>query len=204
MRQQRMLRACLQTWGTESLRAKQSNLCLKKRLLRRGACPERSVAKSKGLLAMTLAPPVFRPTFSFVFLALIILQGCRSDNAEEVSALQQQVAALTHQVEEAHEKIGTLRDTAQETNRFLALLKTEVDRLKAREGPPVTRTEMPREQPSVPATLAPQEAEQMSCAQIWRLLGQGKDGPTVARALNTTPAVVRSCEEQVGRARPQR
>ena len=141
---------------------------------------------------------------SVMFLALVVLQGCGSDNAEEVSALQKQVAALTRQVEDAHEKIGTLRDTAQETNRLLASLKTEVDRLKAREVPPVARTETPREQPPAPATPAPQEARQMPCTQIWKLLGQGQDALTVARTLNTTPAVVRACEEQVGRARPQR
>lgn len=140
----------------------------------------------------------------FALLALVVLQGCGSDNAEEVNTLQQQVATLTRQVEEAHEKIDTLRDTAQETNRFLASLKTEVDRLRTREVPAAARTEMPREQPSVPATSAPQGAEQVSCAQIWKLLGQGKEVLTVARTLNTTPAVVRSCEEQVGRARPQR
>lgn len=160
-------------------------------------------------MIVTKRTGVKRSLAIFVVLVMVVLQGCESggaDNTEEIVALQQQVAVLTRQVEDAQEKIGTLRDTMQDTNRELFSLRTEVDRLKeqAVPPPPPARTEPPKEQEPAQATATPRNAETISCSQVWKLLGQGKDVATVAQTLKVTTEVVRACEEQVGRGRPPR
>jgi cell division protein FtsB len=139
-----------------------------------------------------------------VMLPIIaVLHGCQSNNTEEVVALQKQITALTRQVEDVHEQMDTLRDSARETNRLVATLQTEVEQLKEQGTRSLTQMEAPKEQSptqsAAPVQPQPQEEKQVSCSQVWKLLGQGKSAITIARTLNTTPDIVRTCEEQVGR-----
>lgn len=137
---------------------------------------------------------------------LALVPGCGADSrgrAEELAALRQQVAALTRQVEEARERVDTLQNSLQENHRELSSLRAEVERLKQRPASAPARAQTTGEQPPTPAAPASRQTQPVSCAQVWRLLGQGKDETAVARTLDVSPEMVRACEEQVGRTRPR-
>jgi septal ring factor EnvC (AmiA/AmiB activator) len=135
----------------------------------------------------------------FLFPVFAVIQGCEADRSEEVANLQKQVAALTRQVEETRKEITTLKETQQQTHRSLSVLEEEFNHVKQRELPPPTRTTKPSVEPADPQEPASRRTGKVACAQVWKLLGQGKDEATAARMLETTVEVVRACEQGVGR-----
>lgn len=143
----------------------------------------------------------------FLFSMLMLAVGCQTGNrkhTEELVTLQQQVAVLTRELEEARERLNTLQDSMEENHKELSSLRAEVARFNAGGASASARVEAAKEQP--PASVAPEppHVQPVTCAQVWKLLGQGKDEATVARTLNIAPERVQACERQVGRARPQR
>jgi len=148
-----------------------------------------------------------RATF-LVLLAVIAFPGCGSDHSEEVAALQKQVAALTHQVEDLRRQTDASQDGQQKLRELVGTLEVEVNRLKAREIPqatPATRAGKEMGAPVVPTPAPVREGTaKVSCSQVWKLLGQGADETTAAQSLGTTEAVVRACEQEVGRGKGRR
>jgi hypothetical protein len=135
----------------------------------------------------------------FVFPMFAVIQGCEADKSEEVATLQKQVVALTRQVEETQKEITTLQETQQQTRRSVSMLEEELNHLKQRELPsPKGATESTIE-PAEPQGPASRSTAKVACAEVWKLLGQGKDETTAARILDTTVEVVRTCEQGVGR-----
>jgi hypothetical protein len=135
----------------------------------------------------------------FLLPVLALIQGCEADRSEEVATLQKQVAALTRQVEETREEITTLQETQQQTRRSVSALEEELNHVKQRELPPPTRATEPKVEPAEPQGPASHSTGKVACAEVWKLLGQGKDETTAARILDTTVEVVRACEQGVGR-----
>src|SRR5712692_11325761 len=143
-----------------------------------------------------------------MLLAVIAFPGCGSDHAEEVAALQKQVAALTHQVEDLRRQTDASQDGQQKLRELVGTLEVEVNRLKAREIPqatPATRAGKEMGAPVVPTPAPVREGTaKVSCAQVWKLLGQGADEAAVARTLGATEAAVQACEKEVGRGKGRR
>lgn len=146
---------------------------------------------------------------SYVLLlsvVIAVLQGCGSDNSEEIASLQKQVAVLTRQVEEIRKQIGTMQGTEQKLQKSLENLETEVDQLKTREVPPSTPPVKPGEGTAARSAPTAQQRSpaKVSCSQVWRQLGQGKSIAAVAQALGTTVEAVRACDQEVGRGGARR
>jgi hypothetical protein len=149
-----------------------------------------------------------RRTIFLVLLAVMAFPGCGSDHSEEVAALQKQVAALTRQVEDLRRQTDAGQDGQQKLRELVGTLEVEVNRLKAREisqSAPAIQPGKEMGAPAVPTPAPVQEGtRKVSCSQVWKLLGQGADEATVARSLRTTEAVVRACEQEVGRGKGRR
>jgi hypothetical protein len=144
----------------------------------------------------------------FTLFTVVMSQGCGTDHSEEIAALQKQVVALTRQVEEASKQESDLREGQQKLRELVGSLEVEVNRLKPREiSRPVTSSPISKEREeqlsSAPMSTA-QESAKVSCTQVWKLLGQGKDESAVARSLGTSEAAVRACGQQVGRSKTRR
>ncbi len=143
-----------------------------------------------------------------VLLPVIAFPGCGSDHSEEVAALQKQVAALTRQVEDLRRQTDAGQDGQQKLRELVGTLEVEVNRFKAREIPqsaPATQAGKEMGAPGVPAPAPVQGGTaKVSCPQVWKLLGHGADETTVAQSLGTTEAVVRACEQGVGRGKVRR
>ena len=84
----------------------------------------------------------------------------------------------------------------------------EVNRLKAREIPQATPATQAGKALGTPVAPAPAPVREgtakVSCSQVWKLLGQGADETTAAQSLGTTEAVVRACEQEIGRGKRRR
>ena len=149
-----------------------------------------------------------RRTMFLVLLVVIAFPGCGSDHSEEVAALQKQVAALTRQVEDLRRQADAGQDGQQKLRELVGTLEVEVNHLKAREIPqatPATQAGKDLGTPVVPTPAPVHEGTaKASCPQVWKLLGQGADEATVAQSLGTTVAVVRACEQEVGRGKGRR
>ena len=141
---------------------------------------------------------------SLVPLLVTVLQGCGSGNSEETATLQKQVAALTRRVEETRKQVDTVQEAYLKLNKVLDSLETEVSHLKMREDPPPASAAKPGGEWGTPAVPAPRSTERVSCAQTWKLLGQGKSEAAVVQALGTTVETVRGCEQGVGRGGSRR
>jgi hypothetical protein len=136
-------------------------------------------------------------------LTAVVSQGCGADHSEEIAALQKQVAVLARQIEETSKQESTLQEGQQQLRELVGSLEVEVNRLKPREiarpvaTPPVSK-EQEEQGSAVPAPVKPELAK-VSCARVWKLLGQGKDESAVARSLGTSEAAVQACSRMVGR-----
>ena len=143
------------------------------------------------------------PKYLFCMVLLtIVCQGCGSDNAEELANLQKQIATLTRQVEETRTAVETLQGNNQDVYRSLSALEAEVKRLKERPAPPPAPpapTANRESAPSPPEPAPRQQKAEVSCREVWRLLGQGRDTRAVARTLNLPVETVQDCEQQIGR-----
>ncbi|MBI3303344.1 MAG: hypothetical protein HYZ72_14870, partial [Deltaproteobacteria bacterium] len=144
----------------------------------------------------------------YVFLLPVMitaLQGCGSGNSEEIASLQKQVAVLTRRAEETRKQVDTLQEANRKFRKSLDDLESEVDHLKVREVPPPPPAAKPSGGKSTPAASTHQKSvAKVSCAQVWKLLGQGRSEAAVAQALGTTVEAVRSCEQEVGRGGTRR
>jgi len=145
-----------------------------------------------------------RATF-LLLLAGVGTWGCGTDHSEEVAALQKQVAALTYQVEDMHKRADAAQEGQQKLRELVGTLEVEVSHLKAREpSQPALATPAGKE-PGAPTTSASVQAREgaakVSCAQVWKLLGQGADEATAARTLGTSEAAVQVCEQQIGQGK---
>lgn len=146
--------------------------------------------------------------------------GCGGDHADQIVDLQKQISLLSRQVEDARKDLHILQETDKNLKQSLDATDAELSRLAALESLPATVAKETAEEVILPAavdrlpsvralpkreqkpksvTMAKKPAP-VSCAQVWGLLGKGKPGIQVARALNTTPEKVKSCERQVGRS----
>lgn len=145
----------------------------------------------------------------FVLLVVPLMHGCGTgDSEEEVATLQKQVAALTRQLEETRKQLEETRKqfeamqaANQQLTNLLDSLETEIKQLKTREVPAPAQAPKPRAEVSSAVAPPPQPAEAVSCAQIWRQLGQGKRTAAVAQALGVPLEIVQRCEQKVGRGR---
>jgi hypothetical protein len=137
-----------------------------------------------------------RVTF-LMLLAGMGIGGCGPDHSEEVAALQKQVAALTHQVEDMRKQVDAAQEGQQKLRELVGTLEVDVSHLKARDpSQPALAT------PTTSASVQAREGTaKVSCAQVWKLLGQGTDEATMARTLGTSEAVVQACEQQIGRGK---
>ena len=149
-----------------------------------------------------------RSVLGFALFTAVVSQGCGTDHSEEIAALQKQVAALTRQVEETHREEEAVQEGQQKLRELVGSLEVEVNRLKPRETAPLATTppigkEQEERLSSVPVPVA-QEPAKVSCARVWKLLGQGKDEREVARSLGTSEAAVQACDQKVGRGRARR
>lgn len=145
---------------------------------------------------------------SFALFTAVVSQGCGADHSEEIAALQKQVAALTRQIEETNKQESDLQEGQQKLRELVGSLEVEVHRLKPRESArPVTPSPLNKEQEaqmsSAPVAAA-QGAAKVSCTQVWKLLGQGKDEGVVARSLGTSEAAVQACNQMIGRRKARR
>lgn len=143
---------------------------------------------------------------AFPLFVLVCVAGCENagpELREELTALQRQIAALTRTVEETQERVNTLQNSVQKSHSELSALRSEVERLRQRSAVASTPAAGAPELPSTPPSSV-QQTHPTVCAQVWKLIGQGKDQATIARAVNVSPDVVQACERQVGRARPRR
>ena len=160
-----------------------------------------------------------------VSLSVIFLQGCGSDNSEQIVALQKQISLLSRQIEEARKDIGILRETDNNLKQSLDVAEAELNRLKALEVLPPSavkekaeeviiptasdRMPAPRSSPAASGQRSAQlpagqtKPTSASCVQVWALLGQGKTETATAQALHITLERVRACEQQVGRGKAQ-
>lgn len=145
-----------------------------------------------------------RATF-LLLLAGTGIWGCGSDHSEEVAALQKQVAALTHQVEDLRKQADTAQEGQQKLRELIGTLEVEVSHLKARAPSQPALAAPASKELSTPTTSASVQAREgttkVSCTQVWKLLGQGTDEATVARTLGTSEAVVQACERQIGQGK---
>jgi len=142
------------------------------------------------------------------FLMLLVgmgIGGCGPDHSEEVAALQKQVAALTHQVEDMRKQVDAAQEGQQKLRELIGTLEVDVSHLKAREPSQSALTTPAGKGLSTPTTSASVQAREgtakVSCVQVWKLLGQGTDEATMARTLGTSEAVVQACEQQIGRGK---
>jgi hypothetical protein len=145
------------------------------------------------------------------FLVLLVgigLWGCGSDHAEEVVALQKQVAALTRQAEDLRKQIDAAQEGQQKLRELVVALEVDVNHFKTR-APSQPAQAVPTEKDlTAPAASTPAPLQEgmakVSCPQVWELLGQGTDEATVARTLGTTEATVQACEQQIGQGKKRR
>lgn len=141
----------------------------------------------------------------FTLLTAVVSQGCGADHSEEIAALQKQVAALTRQVEETNKQESDLQEGQQKLRELVGSLEVEVNRLKPRESArPVTPSPLNKEQEgqvSSAPVAAVRGAAKVSCTQVWKLLGQGKDEGAVAHSLGTSEAAVQACNQMIGRGK---
>lgn len=145
-----------------------------------------------------------RATF-LVLLAGVGIWGCGTDHSEEVAMLQKQVAALTHQVEDMRKQVDAAQEGQQKLRELMGTLEVEVSHFKAREpSQPALATPAGKGQ-GAPTTSAAAQAREgtakVSCAQVWKLLGQGTDEATAAQTLGTSEAAVQACEQQIGQGK---
>jgi len=148
---------------------------------------------------------VTRHLMFFLSSLLMLAAGCQTENrehADELTALRQQVAILTRELEDTQERMNVLQHSMQEDRRELSSLRAEVERFKAQDTS--ARVEAAKAQPLASAAPQSPQVQPVACAEVWKLLGQGKDEATVTRTLHITPERVRACEQQVGRARLRR
>jgi cell division septum initiation protein DivIVA len=121
---------------------------------------------------------------------------------------------VNQQIDETRKQVESLLRENQKHGKQLEALETQLERLSVREVvPPPTPAPVgakPHEgtptRPAAAATKQPaiiQPAEQIppqvSCAQVWRQLGQGKPPAAVAQTLGTTVEVIRACEQKIGK-----
>lgn len=152
-------------------------------------------------------------------LAVTIMAGCGADHADQIVDLQKQIALLSRQVEEARKDLHILQETDKNLKQSLDATDAELSRLAALESLPATMAKEKTEEVRLPSVadglpptrvlptgrqkakslIEPKQTALVSCAQVWGLLGKGQTMTQVARALNTTPEKVESCEQQVGR-----
>jgi regulator of replication initiation timing len=156
-------------------------------------------------------------------VAVGTMGGCGGDHSDQIVDLQKQIALLSRQVEETRKDLHILQETDKNLKQSLDATDAELSRLAALESLPATvakekaeevilhasvdrlppvRTLPKREQKPKSVAMAKKSAP-VFCAQVWGLLGKGKPATQVARALNTTPEQVKTCERQVGRSRGQ-
>ena len=150
--------------------------------------------------------------------------GCGADHPDQIVDLQKQIALLSRQVEETRKDLHILRETDKNLKQSLDATDAELSRLAALESLPATVAKEKAEEVILPAAVdrlpsvsafpvrerKPKSAAmakkpaQVSCDQVWGLLGRGKSARQVARTLQTTPEKVKSCERQVGRSEVQK
>src|SRR5262245_31011881 len=171
-----------------------------------GALPSGNENRPAG--AQAAVRKIMLRTTAFLFLAGIGLWGCGSDHAEEVVALQKQVAALTRQAEDLRKQIDATHEGQQKLRELVAALEVDVNRFKTR-APSQPAQSLPKENDlTAPAASAAGQIQEgtakVSCPQVWKLLGQGSDETAVARTLGTTEAAVQACEQQIGQRKKRR
>lgn len=150
---------------------------------------------------------IARHLIAFPLFVLVCVAGCETEEREqsaELAVLQQQVASLTHRVEEMQERVNALQNNVQKSHGELSALRSEIERLRERSAAVSAPTAGVPEQPSPPLPPSVGQTQPSVCAQVWKLIGQGKDQATIARTVSVSPDVVQACEQQVGRARPRR
>ncbi|MCS6924494.1 MAG: hypothetical protein NZ578_01205 [Candidatus Binatia bacterium] len=148
-----------------------------------------------------------RHLIAFPLLVLVCVAGCGPEDREqreERAALQRQITALTRTVEEMQERVNTLQSSMQRNLSELSALRAEVERLRERSVVASAPAAGGPEQASPPLAPSVPQTHPTVCAQVWKLIGQGKDQVTIARTVNVSPDVVQACERQVGRARSRR
>jgi hypothetical protein len=151
--------------------------------------------------------------------AMATMAGCGADHSDQIVDLQKQIALLSRQVEETRKDLHILQETDKNLKQSLDATDAELSRLSALESLPSTVAKEKVEEVILPTAadrrppmrplptggqkpkplMEPKQTALVSCAQVWGLLGKGKSMAQVARALNTTPEKVKSCEQQVGR-----
>jgi len=118
--------------------------------------------------------------------------------------LQKQVAALTHQVEDMRKQVDAAQEGQQKLRELIGTLEVEVSHFKARDPSQPALATPAGKGPGAPTTSAAQAREgtaKVSCAQVWKLLGQGTDEATAAQTLGTSEAAVQACEQQIGQGK---
>jgi hypothetical protein len=154
-----------------------------------------------------------------IVLLVSVVIGCESNDADQIIALQKQVALLGRQLEQTQKELETLRETDKTAAQSLNALEAEVSRLTALEAlpPPAAKSgidEADVETSMVPETEVPagsrlraaersaaKKTVEVPCAQVWALIGKGENETAVAKKLNASIERVRSCEREVGRGK---
>ena len=169
-----------------------------------GALPSGNANRPSGTQPVGRKMMLQRTTF-LLLLTGVGTWGCGMDHSEEVAALQKQVAALTHQVEDMRKQVDAAQEGQQKLRELIGTLEVDVSHLKTREPSQPALTTPAGKGLSTPTTSASVQAREgtakVSCAQVWKLLGQGTDEATMARTLGTSEAVVQACEQQIGRGK---
>ncbi len=147
----------------------------------------------------------------FALLVVMTSLGCGTDHSEEIASLQKQAIALTRQAEEMQKQTDALLEGQQKLRELIGNLEVEVGRLKPQTSSAASAAQTAKEQgmsaapvPGSASTPTPRSTTEVSCPQVWKLLGQGQDEATVAQALGITEDTVRACQQEVGRGRRRR
>ena len=153
---------------------------------------------------------------------LDVMRQTNQELGNLVTALQTEVSTLKDEQPSALPEAPAFADTPSPEAEAAPVPEAEIPPLVAAESPPLPEAEAPAlpetETPPAPeAPLAQEEAlpppkkastsstapaksaAKVSCAQVWKQLGQGKDAPEIAKSLGTTVDAIQACEQGIGR-----
>lgn len=137
----------------------------------------------------------------FTLLAVCTLSGCESsETTTKIAKLQEQVGSVAQQLSDTKKQIDGLQEANQRSVQALENLQVVVDRQNtAAAASPVAH---PAKEGDASSTSKKEAgaSSTVSCSQVWKQLGQGRNPEAAARALGVPVAAIHACEQKIGRS----